>query len=117
MTDDAAADDTDTWFVKAGIKKAWMPAGATVLFGEWGQYNDMFSGLCGASAQQPRPNETVCVACIPEYGVIEQRALQGSGQSTEDAVVTGSEVQALGRRRGSGDRLRRHAPVRSLAAS
>ena len=47
MTGDAAANDTNTWFVKAGIKRAWMPAGATVLFGEWGQYNDMFRGLCG----------------------------------------------------------------------
>ena len=28
------ANETDVWYVKAGIKRAWMPAGATVLFGE-----------------------------------------------------------------------------------
>ena len=43
----SAANENDVWFVKAGIKRTWMPAGATVLFGEWGQYNDMFTGLCG----------------------------------------------------------------------
>jgi Gram-negative porin len=41
------ANENDVWFVKAGIKRAWTPAGATVLFGEWGQYNDQFTGLCG----------------------------------------------------------------------
>ena len=40
----ANVNDTDVWYVKAGIKKAWMPAGATVLFGEWGQYQDQFLG-------------------------------------------------------------------------
>ena len=43
----SAANDNDVWYVKAGIKRTFTPAGATVLFGEWGQYNDMFSGLCG----------------------------------------------------------------------
>ena len=43
---DSAANETDVWYVKAGIKRAWSPVGATVLFGEWGQYNDMFTGLC-----------------------------------------------------------------------
>ena len=33
--------------MKAGIKRAWMPAGATVLFGEWGRYEDQFNGICG----------------------------------------------------------------------
>ena len=44
--------------MKAGIKKAWMPAGATVLFGEWGQYKDMFTGLCGlpGNSDDPRNN-------------------------------------------------------------
>ena len=47
---DSAANETDVWYVKAGIKRAWSPVGATVLFGEWGQYNDMFTGLCGIRA-------------------------------------------------------------------
>ena len=47
---DSAANETDVWYVKAGIKRAWSPVGATVLFGEWGQYNDMFTGLCNLPA-------------------------------------------------------------------
>jgi hypothetical protein len=41
------ANDTDVWFVKAGIKRTWTPLGATVLWGEGGQYLDQFSGLAG----------------------------------------------------------------------
>jgi hypothetical protein len=43
------ANETDVWFVKAGIKRAWLPAGATVIWGEGGQYQDQFNGLCGNS--------------------------------------------------------------------
>ena len=114
VTGDAAANDTDTWFVKAGIKRAWMPAGATVLFGEWGQYNDMYRGLCGAPPSSLNQNATFCVASLP-VGVVNSGAFKGQA-ITAGALVTGSEVQPLGHRRGSGDRLRRHAPVRSLAA-
>jgi hypothetical protein len=38
----------DAFFVKAGIKRTWLPLGATVLWGEYGQYNDQFSTLAGA---------------------------------------------------------------------
>ncbi len=41
------ANTTDVWFMKAGIKRTWTPLGATVLWGEGGQYKDMFNGLCG----------------------------------------------------------------------
>ena len=51
---DSAANENDVWYVKAGIKRAWMPAGATVLFGEWGRYEDQFTGLCGAAGRQRR---------------------------------------------------------------
>ncbi len=40
---------TDVWYVKAGIKRTWTPLGATVLFGEWGQYDSQFAGLTGAN--------------------------------------------------------------------
>ena len=41
------ANETDVWFVKAGIKRTWWPAGATVLWGEGGQYMNQFSSLAG----------------------------------------------------------------------
>jgi predicted porin len=48
---DSASNDTDVWYVKAGIKRTWLPLGATVLYGQGGQYLDEFGnggfGLCG----------------------------------------------------------------------
>jgi hypothetical protein len=34
--------DTDMWYIKPFWRKAWSPIGATVLYGEYGQYNDQF---------------------------------------------------------------------------
>src|SRR5262249_22444808 len=43
----SAANNTSVWFAKAGIKRTWTPLGATVLWGEGGQYIDEFgNGLC-----------------------------------------------------------------------
>ncbi|MGI8852284.1 MAG: porin [Methyloceanibacter sp.] len=39
--------DTDAWYLKPFIKRTWNPAGATVLYGEYGQYNDQLNGLVG----------------------------------------------------------------------
>ena len=41
------ANQTDVWFAKAGIKRTWTPLGATVLWGEAGQYHNMYNGICG----------------------------------------------------------------------
>jgi hypothetical protein len=90
VTGDSAANDSDTWFVKAGIKKAWMPAGATVIFGEWGQYNDMFRGLCGAPPSSLNQSATFCQASIPT-GVNPD----GTAKTTA-ALVTGSQVDRWG---------------------
>jgi hypothetical protein len=57
------ANDNDTWFAKVGIKRAWMPLGATVIWGEGGQYNDMFSGLCGLPFGGEEPN--ACISNVP----------------------------------------------------
>ena len=38
--------------MKAGIKRTFSPVGATVIWGEWGQYNDMYRGLCGAPLER-----------------------------------------------------------------
>ena len=32
--------DGTHWYVKAGIRKTWMPLGATILYGDYGQYRD-----------------------------------------------------------------------------
>jgi hypothetical protein len=41
--------DTNVWYVKPFWRKAWSPVGATVLFGEYGQYDDMYGNLVGLS--------------------------------------------------------------------
>jgi hypothetical protein len=33
-------DRTDHWYVKAGIRQRWTPLGHTVVYGEYGRYND-----------------------------------------------------------------------------
>jgi hypothetical protein len=38
----AALPDTNSWGVKPFWRKAWSPIGATVLYGEFYQYNDMY---------------------------------------------------------------------------
>jgi predicted porin len=37
-----ALPDTNSWGVKPFIKRAWNPLGATVIYGEYYQYNDMY---------------------------------------------------------------------------
>ncbi|HSD92829.1 MAG TPA: porin [Methyloceanibacter sp.] len=37
-----SSPETDAWYLKPFWRKAWSPIGATVLYGEYGQYNDQF---------------------------------------------------------------------------
>jgi hypothetical protein len=73
QTDDAAAgtgNDTDAWWVKAGVKRQWMSAGDTAISFNFGQYNDQF----GAAFQD------------------------GTNGQAADGIndITGSEVQRWG---------------------
>ena len=70
---DSAANETDVWYVKAGIKRAWSPVGATVLFGEWGQYNDMFTGLCGLPGISGRLRAAALCATSLPIGTFAER--------------------------------------------
>ena len=38
--------DTDSWYIKAGIKQRWNSLGATAIYGEYAEYND---GLVGTN--------------------------------------------------------------------
>ncbi len=43
----SSANNTDMWYMKAGIKRTWLPLGATVLYGQGGQYfNEFGNGFC-----------------------------------------------------------------------
>ena len=104
---DNNVNENDVWFVKAGIKRTWMPAGATVLWGEWGQYNDMFRGLCGGGAVPPDSSldggagpagldqsGTFCITYLTT-GVPQNGKFKGDAFTTS-GPVTGSEVQRWG---------------------
>jgi hypothetical protein len=109
-TADSDANETNVWYVKAGIKRAWMPAGATVLFGEWGRYEDQFNGLCGnpggqdfgdspiATGNATNQGNTFCLTNLP-IGVNKN----GTAKLATDpffgspgAEITGSEVDRWG---------------------
>lgn len=45
----SAAQTSDVFFTKAGIKRNWNALGATVLWGEYGLYDDQFSGLANTN--------------------------------------------------------------------
>jgi hypothetical protein len=46
VSNNSNANDTEMWFLKGGIKRTWTPLGATVIWGEGGQYQNMFAGAC-----------------------------------------------------------------------
>jgi len=80
------ANDNDIWFIKAGIRRSWNPLGATVIWGEGGQYLDQFTGICG----RPNVNPT-CVASI------NTTPFDAEGNPTVELVnVSGSTVNRWG---------------------
>jgi len=82
----SAANDTDVWYMKAGIRRTFTPVGATVIFGQYGQYEDQFAGLAGADLCSGGLNPNVGTG-VPNTGVC----------ATNSAVfVTGSQVQRYG---------------------
>ena len=66
-----------------------------MLFGEWGQYNDMFRGLCGNAPGNPDSfGNSVCENFIPT-GVVGSGPNKGVALVT-DSIITGSEVDRWG---------------------
>ena len=72
------ANNNNAWWLKGGIKRTWTPLGATVIWGEGGQYLDMFAGLCSAST--PNAFGNACTATI-NTGTV------GNGVGNQQAVV------------------------------
>jgi hypothetical protein len=77
--------DTDAWYAKLFLKRNMLPLGATVFYGEYGEYDDMFGSLfggnvCGAFAGLPGTNAgAFCGAAVGNT-----------------LFVTGSEIQRFG---------------------
>ncbi len=47
-----AANDTDAWWLKVGIKKNWTGYGDTAIGFNYGQYNDQFGGMTGITGSE-----------------------------------------------------------------
>lgn len=75
--------ESDAWYLKPFIKRTWSPIGATVLFGEYAQYEDQFGGLAGAN---------VCGLAGPLAGT----ASCASGATVAGMFVNDSEVERWG---------------------
>ncbi len=77
--------DTNVWYVKPFWKNSWSPLGSTVLYGEYGQYNDQFASLTGVST------------CSAFVGLGGTSAGKFCGAAVGNSlIVTGSEVQRWG---------------------
>jgi hypothetical protein len=105
--------DTDAYYIKPFIRKAWSPIGATVLYGEWGQYNDQFvagqnlcsftqgGGALGSFCATTDPIALVGArfgATPAEIAEIEEFLTVSAipGDILKGAFVTGSEAERWG---------------------
>lgn len=72
----SSSNDSDTWFVKAGIKRTWIPLGATTVWGEGGQYLDQFAGIAGTNvcsaggALSPSDSTASVPACADGFALV-----------------------------------------------
>jgi hypothetical protein len=71
--------DTDAWYIKPFWRKAWSPIGATVLYGEYGEYKDQFGRLVGLDLEDNKGD-----------------ALASCTDNFDDCFVTGSEARRWG---------------------
>jgi hypothetical protein len=78
--------DTDVWYVKAGIKRTWTPLGATVLYGQGGQYKGEFTGLCN-NLTFNGTNDDSCEAIIATGGTFADGSAVTSNVQVHDSTV------------------------------
>ena len=92
--------DTDVWYIKPFWRKTWSPAGATTLFGEYGQYNDQFAAGTNLCSFTTFAGSNLGNFCAPTATLsLGGGALTASsvpGDILKGAFVTGSEVQRWG---------------------
>jgi len=81
LADGTVQDDTDAWWLKVGIKKAFNSLGDTSFAFQYGQYNDQYgAGTTGAVAGTTQADNTVL----------------GGTAAVANPGITGSEVERIG---------------------
>jgi len=87
------ANNTDVWFIKAGIKRTWTPLGATVIWGEGGQYQNQFTGICtGAGAVTNVTFNPTCAVSLNSNSF----GPDGTTNFVNNVNITGSTVNRYG---------------------
>jgi hypothetical protein len=89
------ANDTDAWFVKGGIKRPWTPLGATVLWGEGGQYLHHFAGLCNVESGLGGAANGAAFGNVCQADINTSVFSNGVGSAT-DVIVNDSTVNRWG---------------------
>ena len=93
------ATTPDMWYIKGGVKRTWLPLGATVLYGEYGQYNDQYgltlagANLCTSAGFGPNVATNKLGPTGPSFGTAP---VCTSGAFNNGVAVSGSEVQRWG---------------------
>lgn len=102
--DGAAAgtgDDTDAYYLKAGIKKKWMAAGDSALYFEYATYNDQFgsgnaSGITGSEVEfLGLSYDQYFGDSLILYLKYENLSLDVSGDTATQAIYGGAEDLGL----------------------
>ena len=84
--------DTNVWYVKPFWRKTWTPAGATTIFGEYGQYNDQFNAAAGSQCSTFDGLFGTNIDSFCNSGDVPNFVIPNINK----VFVTGSEVQRWG---------------------
>ena len=85
-----AQNKNEVWYLKAGIKRTWNPLGASVLFGEYGEYQDQYAGLCAGGLNNNNQFGGACAAAF------QTGPTSGGASSITAGNITGSTVTRYG---------------------
>ncbi len=99
-TIEGSGDETDAYYLKGGIKKAWSDIGDTALYVEYGSYNDQYGALEGVSGSELQRigfvAEQYFGARLIIYGKWEQYSVDVEGTVVAQALYGGAEDLSLG---------------------
>lgn len=94
-------DDTDAYYLKAGIKKGWLGFGDSALYGEYGIYNDQYGsgnadGISGSEVERwGFAGEQYFGKDLIIYLKYELLSLDVDGDATAKAIYGGAEDLTL----------------------
>jgi hypothetical protein len=100
QADSAAAgtgDDTDAYYLKAGIKRKWLDAGDSAFYFEYATYNDQFGsgntdGITGSEVQHfGLSYDQYFGDRLIIYGKFENLSLDVEGDANAQALYGGAE--------------------------